>query len=100
MEAAIAVIARPSLLLVSRLTRVRGTMAKRSLIEHLAMVPRTRDKRETNKRDGLGMTAMAASMHSSRERFGDRKSRKETGLYLVPSHRKFDYSRVICVFLL
>ena len=40
----------------------------------------TRPKRD-DKRDGLGMTAMSASMHSSRERFGDRKSRKETGLF-------------------
>ena len=35
------------------------------------------------------MTAMAALMHSLRERFGDQKSRKETGFHiLVPSHQK------------
>ena len=59
-------------------------MAKQSLIEHSHGTSR-------DKRDGLGMTAMAASIHSSRERFGDQKSRKETGFILVPSHRKFDF---------
>ena len=63
-------------------------MAKPSLIEHSHG---TSQQKRDNKRDGLGMTAMAASMHSSRERFGDQKSRKETGFILVPSHQKFDF---------
>ena len=58
----------------------------------------SRDLKRDNKRDGLGMTAMAASMHSSRERFGDFKSRKETGYILVPISSKIWLSRVICVF--
>ena len=54
--------------------RASGTMAKPSLIEHS---PRSsRDKKRDNKRDGLGMTAMAASMHSSRERFCDKNQEK------------------------
>ena len=59
-------------------------MARPSLIEHSHGTSR-------DKRDGLGMTAMAASMHSSREWFGDPKIKKRDGLILVPSHQKFDF---------
>ena len=49
-------------------------MAKPSLIEHS---PRTsRDKRETTKETVSELTAMAASMHFSRVRFGDQNEEK------------------------
>ena len=62
-------------------------MAKPLLIEKFTWDV-TRQKRNS-KRDGLGMTALAASMDSSGTVWRP-KIKKRDGLILVPSHRKVD----------
>ena len=79
MEAAIAVIPRPSLLLS------RDVPCECSISEGIAIVPLARHRFLTS-----AGNSMAASMHASMKMFWRPKIQKTDGLILVPSHQKFD----------